>query len=79
VAAFVRDLCVKGPHEQVLVDDIYKAFREWVEDNGHAKSTKQVFGRDLRAALGGRLKVAQLRDGDHRKRVYRGIGLRGAP
>jgi putative DNA primase/helicase len=76
VAAFVRDHCVKGPDEQVLVDDLYKVFRGWAEDNGHTKSSKQAFGRDLRAAVAGRLKIVQLREGDQRERAYRGLGLR---
>ena len=60
------------------VDDLYAAFGEWAEDNGHVKSHKQMFGRDLRAAVAGRLKVVQLREGDQRERAYRGIGLRAA-
>jgi putative DNA primase/helicase len=76
VAAFVRDQCERGPAKEVLVDDLYKAWRTWADDNGHAKISKQVFGRDLRAALGGRLKLVRLRDGDDRERAYRGVGLR---
>jgi putative DNA primase/helicase len=76
VAAFVRDCCVKGPDEQVTVDDIYKRFRDWAESNGAVKSSKTVFGRDLRAAVAGRLKVMQPGSGDNRARVYVGIGLR---
>jgi putative DNA primase/helicase len=79
VAAFVRDHCVKGPDQQVLVDALYKAFREWADDNGHTKSTKQVFGRDLRAAVAGRLKVTQLGPEGDRVRAYTGIDLRSRP
>ena len=77
VAAFIRDRCVRDPDREVLVDDLYRAWRSWADDNGHVKSSKQVFGRDLRAALGGRLKLVHLREGQDRERAYRGIGLMG--
>jgi putative DNA primase/helicase len=77
VAAFVRDRCVRGPVHEVAVDTLYTAWKAWAEDNGHVKSTKQVFGRDLRAAVPG-LRVA--RPGGHdelgRARVYVGVTLR---
>jgi putative DNA primase/helicase len=75
VAAFVRDRCVRDPELEVAVDDLYTGWRSWAEDNGHVRSTKQVFGRDLRAAVPG-LRVAQPGTGDNRARVYRGIALR---
>jgi putative DNA primase/helicase len=77
VAAFVRDRCVRDPDQEVPVDVLYTAWKTWAEDNGHVKSTKQVFGRDLRAAVPG-LQVA--RPGGHdeleRARVYVGVALR---
>jgi putative DNA primase/helicase len=76
VAAFVRDRCDRGPDKEALVDELYKAWRGWADDNGHVKTSKQVFGRDLRAVFAGQLKLVQLRDGDERERAYRGIGLR---
>jgi putative DNA primase/helicase len=75
VGAFVRDCCAVGPDGWVVIDDLYKAYRTWADANGHGKSTKQVFGRDLRAALGGRLRVVQPRGTANRARVYEGIGL----
>jgi putative DNA primase/helicase len=76
VAAFVRDRCVRGPDYRVPVDDLYAAYKTWATDNGHVISTKQVFGRDLRAAVPG-LRVA--RPGGHdeaeRARVYVGVAL----
>ena len=74
VAAFVRDRCVRGPEHTVPVDVLYTAWRAWADENGQVKSTKQVFGRDLRAAVPG-LRVQRPRDGAARERVYRGIGL----
>lgn len=74
VAAFVRDRCDKGPDHRVLIDDLYVAWREWAEANGHTKSNKSVFSRDLRAAVP-RLHVSQSREHD-RRRVYIGLSLR---
>ena len=78
VAAFVRDCCVRNPEKMVLVDELYAAWRAWGEDNGHVKSTKQVFGRDLRAAIPG-LRVARpgAHEDEDRPRVYVGVGLKG--
>jgi putative DNA primase/helicase len=75
VAAFVRDRCLRGPEHEVAVDELYSAWRTWAENNGHVKSTKQVFGRDLRAAIPG-LRVGQPGAGDNRPRVYRGVAQR---
>jgi putative DNA primase/helicase len=78
VGAFVRDACVIGPDEEVSVEALWKAWRVWAEDNGHGKGgTKQVFGRDLRAAIP-RLRVRQIGERDDRERVYVGIGLKDA-
>lgn len=78
VAAFVRERCISGPDKQGYVDAIYKAFKEWADDNGHVKLAKQTFGRDLRAAVGGRLKVSRVggHDSTERTRAYIGIALR---
>jgi putative DNA primase/helicase len=77
VAAFVRDRCVRAPEHEVTVDELYGAYRSWADDNGHARVSKQVLGRDLRAVVPG-LRVA--RPGAHdeleRVRVYVGVALR---
>jgi putative DNA primase/helicase len=76
VAAFVRDRCQIDPVLEVAVDEIYKAWQQWAEDNGQRKKTKQNFSRDLRAAVP---HVKLIRPGAHaasRGRVYRGLGLR---
>ena len=79
-AAFVRERCVVGPldergeNRQVDVADLYDAYRGWCEDNEHVKSSKAVFGRDLRAAVPGVRKVRPW--GPGRRHVYMGICLR---
>jgi len=81
VAAFVRDRCEVGPDCQVSVDTLYQGWRDWADENGHPKTSKTVFGRDLRAALGGALKVGRpWAGGEDRTRQYVGVELRkGSP
>jgi putative DNA primase/helicase len=76
VTAFVRDRCLVGGEHEVEVDRLYNTWRAWAVDNGHERSSKQVFGRDLRAAIPG-LYMKRPRDGDSRPRVYVGVGQRG--
>ena len=76
VAAFVREKCTIKPDNEVVIDELYSAFKRWAEDNGHSKKSKQTFGRDLRAAVPA-VAVKRPRDGDDsRHRVYLGIDLR---
>jgi putative DNA primase/helicase len=76
VAAFVRDRCELGAARRVEIDELYSDWLQWTEANGHVKSTKQVFGRDLRAAYPA-IKVTQPRvENPKRKRYYEGIALR---
>jgi putative DNA primase/helicase len=74
VSAFVRDRCVKGGQESVTVDELFKAWKLWCEDNGQKPSTKQTFGRDLHAVLPS-LRQQRPRDGSDRHRIYTGVGL----
>jgi putative DNA primase/helicase len=78
IRQFLREETVTGAGQEVPVDDIYARFRWWCFGQGRDRiQNKQVFGRDLRAALPG-IGVSQPRDGDRRHRVYRGIALRPA-
>ena len=52
VGCFVRDRCTVGPDKRVWVDDIFKAWRTWCEEEGRDRvGTKNGFGRDLMAAV----------------------------
>ncbi len=51
VAAFVREKCELGSSYQIGRDDLYAAYRAWCEANGHPRPTKEILGRDLRAAF----------------------------
>jgi putative DNA primase/helicase len=75
VAAFARELCVVRPDKSVPVDTLYSRFKEWCDHNGHTKSAKHVFGRDLRAAISS-IRLRQDGARQYRIRVYGGIGLR---
>ena len=74
VGAFVRESCVISSTKQVKVDDLYAAFKDWAETNGHYRPSKEVFGRDLRAVVPS-VRVQRPRDGDKRQRVYTGLTL----
>jgi putative DNA primase/helicase len=74
MSAFVRERCTREPGDEVYRDDLYDAWKQWADDNGHAVTAKSTFGRDLRAV------VPELRDVRHRKgahdfRYYGHIGL----
>jgi putative DNA primase/helicase len=75
VAAFVRDECVTGPTHEVAIDLIWSRWKAWADANGHRPGSKTHLGRDLRAVYPS-LRVVQLREGESRSRIYRGIGLR---
>jgi putative DNA primase/helicase len=76
VGAFVREMCVAGPDEEIAVDGLWKAWRTWADDNGHGKGgTKQLFGRDLKAIVPS-LRVRRVGEREDRERIYVGIGLK---
>lgn len=73
VSAFVRERCVIGPGHRTWLDDLYKAWQAWCEQDGRTIVThKQTFGRDLTAAVPGILR----RRGTGMASFYEGIGLR---
>jgi putative DNA primase/helicase len=80
VGAFVREQCVVSPfnddgsNREIGVDDLYAAYKSWCEGSEHPKSSKAVFGRDLRAAVSSVCKSRPW--GGSRKPVYVGISLR---
>ena len=75
IGAFVREECDVGAGYEIEVDVLYAAFKVWAENNGHKKSSKQVFGRDLHAAVPS-LRKPQQRGTEKRRRVYSGIRLK---
>ena len=76
MSAFVRDRCTIGAGLEVDVDELWKSWREWCLENGLDKKigSKQLFGRDLRSVAPS-VRMVRPRDGEDRKRVYRGIDV----
>jgi hypothetical protein len=71
----MRDRCTLGPDKTVDVVALYRDYRQWCEDNGRQASSRQIFGRDLKAARP-ELKVIRPRSRDaERPRQYVGITL----
>jgi putative DNA primase/helicase len=76
ISAFLRECCEVGPEKEVEIDTLYEKWRNYCNIQGRDRpTTKQVFGRDLRAAVP-TLKVIQPRDGKERSRLYKGVGLK---
>ena len=75
VSAFVRERCARDANGGVLVDDLYAAWKDWAENNGHRVGAKSTFGRDLRAVVP-ELQIAQPRINGAQVRRYERIGLK---
>ena len=76
ITAFIRDCCVVGPQQEVLVADLFEAWRRWCATGGRNPGSLQTFGRDLRAAhTAVRRSRPRTLDGG-RQPTYVGIGLR---
>jgi len=76
ILQFVDECCAVNPSATAHIDNLYQQYKKWCEVNGKTyPGTKQMFGRDLRAALP-QLKDIRPRIGKgKRQRVYQGIGL----
>lgn len=75
VGAFVRERCTVGPGHRAWLDDLYRGWKAWCEQDGRtAVSNKQTFGRDLTAAVPG----VKRRRGTGMVAFYEGIALREA-
>jgi putative DNA primase/helicase len=74
VSAFVRDRCLIEPTTHVDKDLLWKAYRDWCEEEGARPGTRAVFLRDLRAAVPGAVPARPGPRGD-RRRVIRGVAL----
>jgi putative DNA primase/helicase len=74
-SAFVRDCCERGIGHEVAVADLYAAWREWCELNGHKAGSVQTFGRDLRAVIP-TIRVTRPEDGGARPRHFQGVRLK---
>ena len=73
-SAFVRECCVRTPNAWVTRDDLYAAWKNWCENNGHQSGAKSTFGRDLRAVVP-EVRSSQPRIGEKQVWCYTYIGL----
>ena len=54
IGAFIHDMCIIVPGEEVVCADLFDAWKDWCKEHGREHSgTSQSFGRDLRAAVAG--------------------------
>lgn len=75
VGAFVRDRCQVGPAFEVDKDQLFESWKAWCTEEGRDRpGTKNVFARDLRAAVPG-LTARRPLEGADRVHVYRGLRL----
>ena len=75
VGAFVKDCCFVGPNFRVKKADLFGAWKDWAEANGHHPGSTELFSRNIQAAV----TVQSYRPKDHssheRPTYWRGIGL----
>lgn len=76
VRAFVREHCQLDSRYFIDVEQLFSDFKEWAENNGHPKTNKQLFGRDLRAAFPSITMSRLTANNGRRYRAYNGIRLR---
>ena len=74
INAFVHDCCVIGPGQQVSSGRLFDRWKIWCDQQGRYSSSRQVFGRDLRAALP-QVRDERPRAEGGRVRMYQGVGL----
>jgi phage/plasmid-associated DNA primase len=74
ISAFIRDRCDVGAKHEVPVDELYRAWRSWCEDEGRDRpGSAATFGKNLRAKIAG---VKKIRAGGDDAREYRYVGIR---
>lgn len=76
VAAFLRECCEIGADAEVSVDDIWAIWKEWCESAAQPHGTKAKLGRDLRAVQPQVRKGRPRGEGEARRAVYLGVGLK---
>jgi putative DNA primase/helicase len=74
IGAFLRDVCMVGQGHSVRCDELYEEWCRWcsAQGRGHA-GTKNIFGRDLSAAIPGLKTVQHTHEDGTRPRYYEGV------
>ena len=75
VSAFLRDQCVIGGANEVKVEALWTAWKTWCTGENRHPGTKELFGRDLRAAVPTLKKRRPRTDDGERDHLYQGLGL----
>jgi putative DNA primase/helicase len=74
ISAFIRDRCDVGAEHEIPVDELYRSWRSWCEDEGRDRpGSVATFGKNLRAKVAG---VMKIRAGGDDSREYRYVGIR---
>jgi len=74
LVAFIQDCCELDPDKTSSKDDLYKAYKNYMEDGGYFSLTKDNFFREL-YAMHPELEKVRLRLDDQREQAVRGIIL----
>jgi len=75
VAAFIADCCLVGPNFRVRKTDLFDAWKEWTESNGHHAGSVEMFSRNLQASCQVQSIRPKDRDSHHRPNFWIGLGL----
>lgn len=75
VSAFVRERCEVAAGGEEFVDEVWRTWKEWADENSVSASSKQRFSRDLRAVVPS-LATGKRGSGKQLTRVFRGVRLR---
>lgn len=76
ITAFVRDMCELGPSHEIIIGELYAAWRQWCQLTGRTQpGVRQMFGRNLRAAFPN-IRRYQPNVAGERDRAYVGIRLK---
>lgn len=75
-SAFVRECCDKGPTHEVLVDELWDAWKDWAEDQGIRPGSKAMLGRNLQSVVPQAKRTRPRDDSGRQIPTYSGIGLK---
>ena len=74
VSAFIRERCIIGPGKIISREELFGAWKEWCDINGHRAGANSTFGRDLRSVVP-EVKDYRPREGGKQTHSYTYIAL----
>ncbi|MBH1932786.1 hypothetical protein I5Q34_00490 [Streptomyces sp. AV19] len=74
VTVFINECCTVCPDCQTPCDELWQEWTTWAQDHGVPTGTREVFGRDLRAAVP-RVRKSRPREDGKRLWTYSGIAF----